>query len=90
MEQVAPPEDFVNQLIHKEVVSIAPPPGVSREHCVDAQVCLTSDWAEDGMGFGFVMFFEPTPEEIEHFTNGGLIKLTIRGNGLVPHSVGLW
>jgi hypothetical protein len=90
VDNVAVPQDFVEQLKTAVVKTIGPPPGISREHCVDAQVCITEDWAEDGMGLGWTVFFKPSEEELKHLHNNGLLKVQLRGNGLVPHSLGVW
>lgn len=90
MENVSVPEDFVKELHDAKVITVGPPPGISREHCVDAQACVTDDWVSDGMGLGFTMFFKPNEEEIKYLVEGGLLKVQLRGNVLVPHSLGTW
>lgn len=90
MDNVEVPQDFVDQLETSLVKTIGPPAGISREHCVDAQVCITQDWVDDGMGLGWTMFFKPTEEELAHLNKGGLLKVQLRGQGLVPHSLGIW
>jgi len=90
MEQVEPPESYTQNLINSQTHIIGPPPGVSREHCIEAKVCVTDDWLDDGMGLAFIMFCKPNEQELESLNNGGLLKLTIRGHGLVPHNVGVW
>ena len=90
MKNVPIPVSFSDQLKHANVQTIGPPPGISREHCVDAEVCVTDDWSDDGMGLGFTMFFEPDEEELEAIKNGALLKVQIRGYALVPHSLGIW
>lgn len=91
MKSVEVPEDYAVNFQDKEVLSIGPPAGVSREHCVDAMsVCVTTDWQDDGMGAAFIMFFQPDEEELAALNRGAKIKLTIRGMALQPHALGLW
>jgi hypothetical protein len=90
MENVKVPDDYARMLETKTVAVIGPPPGVSREHCVDAEVAITQDWVDDGMGLGWVVFFKPSDDEIKNLQEGGLLKVTLRGDSLVPHSLGSW
>lgn len=89
MKNVDVPEDFAKQLTG-EVVIIGPPPGISRNDCIDAKIHVTEEWESDGMGLGFTAFFKPSDEEIEHLAMGGLLKVQLRGSGLVPHALGIW
>lgn len=69
---------------------IGPPPGVSREHCVDAEVLIDDSHQEDGMGLTFRAYFKPTEDEIEHLREDGYVEVHLRGSGLVPFGVSIF
>lgn len=89
MRQVDIPESFQKEL-PGEIFTIGPPPGVSREHCVEAKVHVIDDVWNDGMGFNWTVFFELDKDDLDVLKLGGLIKMQMRGIGMVPHSLGTW
>jgi hypothetical protein len=86
------PENYQSEFEKCIVTTIGPPAGVSREHCIEAKVLVTMDWAEeDGMGPAWVMFYKPEEDDLKVLNSGGSVKLTLRAiDGLIPHSLGVW
>lgn len=84
MEPRPVPEAFRNE---GRVVTIGPPPAISRDDCGDAEALLTNT-SVGGVEVGcFRVYFQPTLQEIHMLEAGCLVEITMSSPRLPMHAV---
>lgn len=74
-----------------KIVDMGPPPGVADEDCGHAEMILGDVPAMPGFpGRDQLVFFKPSPEELEALNNGAYLMLNQLGSVVQPFSLSIW